>query len=83
MVEELTTIQIHKTTREKLERAKSHKRETYDDVVNKLIQVLEIVEKEPELKQEVIEEMNLAEKQLKQGKGLSTQELAKKLGVSI
>ena len=44
---------------------------------------LKIFEKEPELKQEVIEEMNIAEKQLRAGKGISTQKLAKKLGVSL
>lgn len=80
---ELTTIQIQKKTKRKLEKIKSYRRETYDELVNKLITVLEIVEREPELKQEVIEEMNEAERQLGAGKGFSTQELARKLGVSL
>ncbi|MFH1256271.1 MAG: hypothetical protein V1494_03165 [Candidatus Diapherotrites archaeon] len=79
----LTTIQVQSKTRQKLEKLKAYPRETYDDVVNKLIRVKEIVEKEPELKEEVIEEMNLAEKQLKEGKGINTEELAKRLGVTL
>jgi len=82
-VADLTTIQIKKKTRAKLEKFKSYKRETFDELVNKLIQVAEIVENEPELKQEVIEEMDAAQKELNSGKWLSTAALAKKLGVSL
>lgn len=80
---DLTTIQITKKTKDRLEKIKSYRRETYDELVNKLIWVLEIVESEPELKAEVIEEMNLAQKELDQGKGFSTQEVAKKLGIKL
>lgn len=79
----ITTIQISKTTREKLEKYKEYRRETYDEAINKLIQVREMVEHEPELKLEIIEELDAAERQLKRGMGISTKELAKKLGVSI
>ena len=34
---ELTTIQLYKSTKGKLEKLKEHNRETFDDVVNKLI----------------------------------------------
>ena len=80
---ELTTIQITKKTKDRLEKIKSYRRETYDELVNKLIGVLEIVESEPELKAEVIEEMDLAQKELNAGRGISTEALAKKLGVKL
>ena len=80
---ELTTIQIQKKTKAELEGLKEYRRETFDELVSKLVKIVKILEKEPELKQEVIEEMNLAEEQLKKGKGISTKELAKRLGVSL
>lgn len=45
-MENLTTIQLEKSTRVKLERLKRYKRETYDEVVNKLIKIAEVLEKE-------------------------------------
>ena len=42
----LTTIQLEKPTRAKLEHLKKYKRETYDEVVNKLIKMAEVLEKE-------------------------------------
>lgn len=41
----ITTIQVQKATKKKLENLKDYERETLDDVIKKLIQITEKVEK--------------------------------------
>ena len=43
---DLTSIQLHKSTKNKLERFKEHKRETFDDIVNRLMLLEKKVKKE-------------------------------------
>ncbi|HIH17172.1 MAG TPA: DUF2281 domain-containing protein [Candidatus Diapherotrites archaeon] len=42
----ITTIQLEQATKKKLERFKASKRETFDEVVNRLIRVVSKTEKE-------------------------------------
>ena len=42
----LTSIQLHKSTKQKLELKKEHKRESFDEVVNRLMELEEKVKKE-------------------------------------
>ena len=79
----LTTIQLEKSTKNKLEKLKEYKRETYDELVNKLIEISEFVNAEPELKEEFLEEIEDARKEIKAGKGISTEKLLKELGIKL
>ena len=45
-VEDLTSIQLYKATKKKLEGLKEHERDTFDQVVNRLISLEKKVEKE-------------------------------------
>lgn len=83
-MENLTSIQINKKTLNKLKEFKDYKRETYDELLNKLMKVIEFISKrEPELKEEVIKEIEEARKDIKEGKGISTKQLIRELGIEI
>lgn len=80
----LTSIQVNKSTLNKLKNFKDYKRETYDELLNKLMKIIEFISKrEPELKEEVINEIEEARKEIKEGKGISTKQLIRELGIQI
>ena len=74
-----TTIQLEAGTKDRLEELKEYPRETYDDVVVKLVQIAEHLESEPELKKEVLEEIEAARRDIEAGKFLTTDHLLKEL----
>ena len=76
-----TTIQVSQSVRKELEALKEYPRETYNDVVEKLVRVYEAVSENRELKEGVLEEMAVARGEIAAGKGLSTKQLLKELGV--
>lgn len=80
-MENLTTIQINKATREHLKEFSEYGRETYDEVITKLIKIIETIKKEPKLKKEFLQEIKEAEEEIKQGKGISTAQLLKELNI--
>jgi len=83
-MKDLTSIQINKLTLNKLKNFKDYKRETYDELLNKLMKIVEFIsKKEPELKEEVIKEIEEARKEIKEGKGISTKQLIRELGIEI
>lgn len=83
-MEDLTSIQVNKSTLNKLKNFKDYKRETYDELLNKLMKIIEFISKrEPELKEEVINEIEEARKEIKEGKGISTKQLIRELGIQI
>lgn len=43
----ITTIKLEKETKERLEKLREHKRETYDDIIRKIMYVLNTVRDEP------------------------------------
>jgi len=43
----ITTIKIHKKTKERLSRLKEHERETYEEVIKKILYVLNRTRKDP------------------------------------
>jgi len=80
----LTSIQIEKSTLNKLKDFKEYKRETYDELIDKLMKIIiALSKKEPELKEEIIQEIEEARKEIREGKGISTKQLIKELGIEI
>lgn len=76
-----TSIQISPETRARLTKFKEYTRETYDEVLNKLMSIAELVRKEGELSDETLEDIAEARKQYAGGKTFSTKEVLEKLGV--
>jgi len=77
-----TTIQLDTSTKHRLDELKPYPRATYDEVVVQLIQVSEHLSKEPELKDEVIKEIEEAMEEVRLGKTVSTDELLKELNIN-
>ncbi|MCK5140511.1 hypothetical protein KAI32_02625 [Candidatus Pacearchaeota archaeon] len=76
---EKTTIQIGINTLERLKRLKRFERESYDEVINVIIEEYE----NEELTSEEIDEINVALKNVRLGKIKSIEEVAKELGVCL
>jgi len=79
MGKDITTIQIRKSTKYKLDSVKEYPRQTYDEVVSKLIELVE--EDKMELSEETKQAIIEARRDIKKGRTLSTKELIKELGI--
>ncbi|MBP7708113.1 hypothetical protein KA107_00370 [Candidatus Pacearchaeota archaeon] len=51
----ITTLKLEKETKERLEKLREHKRETYDDIIRKILYVLNTVRDEPVKAKAVLE----------------------------
>lgn len=78
---EQTTIQVRKETRERLLSFKEYARETYDEILNKLMGVFEAVRDE-KLSEEEFERIEEGRRDIKEGRVHSTKELLKRLGAA-
>jgi len=74
---EQTTIQISKHTLGRLKDFKEYSKESYEEVINKLMKLKEMVE--PELTEQTKKDIDEARKE----KGISLSEAIKKLGVDL
>lgn len=70
---ETTTIQIKQSTKEVLERMKIYKRETYNDVLERLIEEVQ------ELNEETKKEIELARKAVEEGRYVTHEKLKEEL----
>ncbi|MBI5036158.1 hypothetical protein HZC09_02330 [Candidatus Micrarchaeota archaeon] len=75
----VTTVQISTDTRKKLGSFRDYPRETYDEIIHKMMVVFEKIRNEGELSEETLGDIREAERQYSGGKGISTKELLKKL----
>ncbi len=76
--EEASTVKIHVETKRELENLRDYARETYEDIIRKLIAVYRATS--PGLRDEVAEEIRVRQLEVQQGHVLTTKELRKRLG---
>ena len=76
---EKTTIQINLETLERLKALKSSERQSYDEVLNNMIDNCE----EESLNEEEIEDIKLALENVKRGKVKPIEQVAKELGITL
>ena len=74
-----TTIQITSETLERLKSIKNFKRQSYDEVLNSLIDNCE----EESLSEEEIEDIKIALENVKRGKVKPIEQVAKELGIIL
>lgn len=74
-----TTIQVKHSTLERLKFFKESTKESYDEIINKVLDEIE----EGELTEETIEDIRIGLKEIKQGKGQSIENIAKEFGVKL
>jgi predicted transcriptional regulator len=73
-----TTIQLEEKTKEELERVKLFPRETYNEVIIRLIMTSQ---EESELSEQTIKNIEKALEDVKKGRLYSTEEVRKELGI--
>jgi len=73
-----TTIQLEEKTKEELERVKLFPRETYNEVIIRLIMTSQ---EETELSEQTIKNIEKALEDVKKGRLYSTKEVRKELGI--
>jgi predicted transcriptional regulator len=76
---EKTTIQISHSTLEKLKAIKRFERQSYDDLINNVLDEVE----EESLSKEEIEEMQKGLEDIKRGRVYSIESVAKELNISL
>ena len=75
----VTTIQIGGDTKNRLDNLKDYPRETYEEVIEKLLEI--VAEENMELSEETKKEIEKARKEFKAGKGISFEEVKRKAGI--
>ncbi|MBI4095712.1 MAG: hypothetical protein HY438_02530 [DPANN group archaeon] len=75
----VTTIQIHNETKVRLDAVKDFERETYEDVIAKLLDLL--AEDQMELSEQTKREIEQARKDFGAGKFVTEAELKRRLGL--
>jgi len=76
---ETTTIQINKDTKTRLDNLKDYNRESYEEIIEKLLDI--VAEENMELSEETKKEIEEARKEFKAGKGISFEEVKRKAGI--
>ncbi|MGI0047067.1 MAG: DUF7557 family protein [Nitrosotalea sp.] len=75
-----TSIQIEKETKEHLDKLKSHPRETYNEVLDRIIHIVSQQKKE-ELSQQAIKDIEKSLAEIKAGKVSSHKDVKRRLGL--
>ncbi len=57
-MENISTIKVHKQTKKRLERLKEHPRETYEQVLRKILYILNVSKKNPEKAQRIFNKID-------------------------
>ncbi len=76
---EKTTVQLSKVTLDRLKSYKKHERESYEEVLNSLMDEVE----EESLSKEEIREIQEALEEVRQGKTKPIEVVAKELGIAL
>ncbi len=77
---EATTIKIHKSTKQELDRFKEYGNESYEEVIQKVIFIAKNVKDQPELSKETVNAIEKSRERIKKGNFLTEAEAKKRLG---
>ncbi len=75
-----TTIKVHLDTKHQLDQFREYRRESYDDLIRKMIYIVKKVKTQPELSIETITGIENARKRIKMGNFVTEEEAKKRLG---
>lgn len=54
----ITTIKLNQETKERLEKLREHKRESYDEILRKMLGILNVAKAEPEKAREILDKID-------------------------
>ncbi len=76
-----TTIKLYLETKDQLDKFREYKNESYDEVIRKLVYVVNSCKKDPELGQEAIIAITKARERIAKGKFITEADAKKRLGL--
>ncbi len=76
-----TTVKIHLRTKQKLNKWREYRRESYDEVICKLVSIAQTVRDEPELSKQTVEAIEQARARIKEGKFVTEEQMRKRLSL--
>lgn len=77
----ITTIKLKEQTKKELDTFREHKNESYDEIVRKIVYIAKNVEKNPQLSEKTVKEVEEARKRIKEGNFYTEEEMRKILGL--
>ncbi|MEK6816713.1 MAG: hypothetical protein AABY09_03805 [Nanoarchaeota archaeon] len=78
---EAPTIKIYEDTKTELDKLREYKNESYDEVLKKIIFIVNKFKTEPKLSKEAITSIERARERLKKGQFLTEEQARKRLGL--
>ncbi len=60
--QEITTIKLNRETKERIDKLRVHKRETYDEILKRMLGILNICRTNPDEAQEKLEKLEVLKK---------------------
>jgi len=78
---EATTIKIYGDTKTELDKLREYKNESYDEVIKKIIFIVNKFKTEPKLSKEAMASIERARERLKKGQFLTEGQAKKRLGL--
>lgn len=77
----VTTIKIKQETKSSLDSLREYKAESYDEVIKKLVHIIQTLETEPKLSKQALKEIKQARKRVSQGIYVDEADALKRLGI--
>ncbi len=78
---ETTTLKLQRFTKQELDSFREYRNESYDEVIHKLVSIVQLVKRKPLLGQEAIRAIELARSRIKAGNFVTEEEARKRLGL--
>lgn len=75
-----TTIKVDLDTKHQLDQFREYKRETYDELIRKMLYIVKKAKTQPELSKETITAIENARKRIRAGNFVTEEEAKKRLG---
>lgn len=77
----ITTIKLKERTKKELDTFREHKNESYDEIVRKIVYIAKNIEKNPQLSEKTVKEIEEARKRIKERNFYTEEEMRKILGL--
>ena len=78
---EVTTIKLRTNTKSKLDHFREYRNESYDELIQKMIFIVNTLKKKPKLSIEAVEAIEKARKRIKQGNFVTEKDARQRLGL--
>ena len=75
----ITTIKLLEETKLRIEKLREHRRESYDDILRKILYILNVVREEPEKSKKILERIDELRKRMFEEEKIQKEDLKKEM----